>query len=150
MKVRILFSLLISLLSCVSAFSDLSVDDLEKINTLLKESETRTREFVTQEIKGVTTKIEEMDKRLTNKIEALEKGSTDKIDEVNKRLDIAFMLIIALMALIGVVIGIPQIIVAIQSRKGRIRDQKIAEQQQQIEAIQAELEAVKQRQTVSS
>ena len=81
-------------------------------------SEKRMREYVSQEIKGVNTTISEMDKQLEQ----------------------IFVLVIALVAFIGVVVGIPQIIVATQRRHQRAQDEKIEAQQKQIEALRHEME----------
>ena len=58
-----------------SAFSKLTVEDIEKIRSIVKEettaSETRVKEYISQEIAKVNIKIEEMDKRLTGEIKTL-------------------------------------------------------------------------------
>ena len=61
-----------------------------------------------------------------------------QIDGLQKQIEMLFKLQLALMAFIAVVIGIPQIIVATQRKKQR-------EQEEKIEALQAELNALKQR-----
>ena len=121
------------LLFTVPAFSELTTADIEKIRSIVKEetaaSEKRMKEYISQEIAKVNIKIEEMDKRLTSEIRALD-----------KRLDHIFTLVIALVAFIAVVIGIPQIIVAMQRKDIRAQDEKIEAQQRQIEALQQEIE----------
>ena len=110
------------LLFTVPAFSELTAADIEKIRSIVKEetaaSEKRMKEYVSQEIAKVNIKIEEMDKRLTSEIRALD-----------KRLDHIFTLVIALVAFIAVVIGIPQIIVAMQRKDIHAQDEKIEAQQ---------------------
>ncbi len=129
------------LLFTVPAFSELTAEDIEKIRSIVKEetaaSEKRMKEYVSQEIAKVNIKIEEMDKRLTSEIRALD-----------KRLDHIFTLVIALVAFIAVVIGIPQIIVAMQRKDIRVQDEKIEAQQRQIEALQQEIEKRKQEHIV--
>ena len=121
------------LLFTAPAFSELTVEDIEKIRSIVKEettaSETRVKEYISQEIAKVNIKIEEMDKRLTGEIKTLD-----------KRLDQHFMLVLALIAFIAVVIGVPQIIVAMQGKNQRAQDEKIEAQQKQIEALQLEME----------
>lgn len=73
------------LLVSSQVFADLSVADLEKIDTIVKASETRMKEYKSQEINQVNTKIEEMDKRLTNQINTLEKQLTIGINAVETR-----------------------------------------------------------------
>ena len=68
---------------------------------------------------------------------------------MNKRLDNYFSLLLALFAFAGVVIGIPQILVALQRRNQRAQDEKIEAQQQQIETLIAEIESLKQQQVSS-
>ncbi len=130
----------ISLLFAVPAFSTLTAADIEKIRSIVKEegtaSETRMKEYISQEIAKVNIKIEEMDKRLTGEIETLGERLTGKIEEMDKRLtgkietlgerlNHIFMLVMALVAFIAVVIGIPQIIVAMQRKDIRTQDEKI-------------------------
>ncbi len=133
----------ISLLFAVPAFSDLTAADIEKIRSIVKEegtaSEARMKEYISQEIAKVNIKIEEMDKRLT--------GETKSLGE---RLNHIFMLVMALVAFIAVVIGIPQIIVAMQRKDIRTQDEKIEAQQKQIEALQQEIEIRKQEHIVRS
>lgn len=49
------------LLATAQVSADLSAADLEKIESIVKESETRMKEYVSQEIAKVDTKISEMD-----------------------------------------------------------------------------------------
>ena len=136
------------LLFTASAFSELTVEDLEKIRSIVKEevdpvkeeiakSEARMKEYVSQEIATVNVKIEEMDKRQTGAIEML-----------GKRLDHIFLLVLALVAFIAVVIGIPQIIVAMQQKDIRAQDEKFEAQQKQIEALLQDMETRKKERIV--
>ncbi len=70
------------------------------------------------------SKIEEMDKRLTRETKAL-----------GERLNHIFMRVMALVAFIAAVIGIPQIIAALQRKDIRTQDEKTEAQQKQIEAL---------------
>ena len=74
----------------------------------LEASESRTKEYVSQEIAKVNTTLSEMDKHLTGEIRSLD-----------KQLNNLFMLVLALVAFIAVVIGVPQIIVALQRKEVR-------------------------------
>ena len=96
-------------------FGELSNADLEKINTMFKESEARMKEYVTQEIAKVNLRIDALDQRLTSEIRSVDK----RLDGMNKRLDNYFSLLLALFAFVGVVIGIPQILVALQRKNQR-------------------------------
>lgn len=150
MKFGLLFSFTFLLLS-LPAFGELSPADLEKINTMFKASEARMKEYVTQEIAKVNIKIDEMDRRLTSEMRSIEKrfdgrfdDTNKRFDDVNKRLDNQFLLLLALVGFIGVVIGIPQILVALQRKNQRAQDEKIEAQQQQIEILTKEIEILKQ------
>ena len=92
--------IVVFLLFTMPAFGELTQADIDKMRLIVKEevesaveaSETRMKDHISGEIKAVNITIAEMDKRL-NQI---------------------FMLVIALVAFIAVVIGIPQILVALQ------------------------------------
>ena len=113
------------------AFGELTQADIDKIRLIIKEeveaavtkSEERMKTYVSQEIDKVNTRISEMDKRLSGEIEALDKN-----------LNRLFMLVLALVAFIAVVIGIPQILVVLQRKEVRAQDEKIEEQQKRIQA----------------
>ena len=132
------------LLFTAPAFSELTVEDIEKIRSIVKEettaSETRVKEHASQEIAKVNIKIEEMDKRLNGEIKGLDTRLGGEIKALGKRLDQLFTLVLALIAFIALVIGVPQIIVAMQGKNQRAQDEKNEAQQKQIEALQLEME----------
>ncbi len=147
MKLCLLLILTLLLLS-TPAFGELTNADLDKISTMLKESEARMKEYVSQEIAKVNLRIDALDNRLTGEIRSVDKRFDDmnkRLDDMNKRLDNQFTLILALFAFLAVVIGIPQILVALQRRHQRAQDEKIEAQQQQIETLIAEIETLKQQ-----
>ena len=115
------------LLISTQVFADLSVSDLEKIESIVKDSEARMKEYVTGEIEKVNTRITEMDKRLTIQI-----GAVDK--QVGRN----FNLVLGLIALIAVAVGLPQIITAWQGRKLREQTEKYKELKQEIEMLKQE------------
>lgn len=85
--------------------------------------------------------LEQIRSIMREEIAASEKRTKVQIDELHARIDglqTQIEMQLALMAFIAVVIGIPQIIVATQRKKQR-------EQEEKIEALQAELNALKQR-----
>lgn len=135
MKIGI--SLLIGLfLISTSAFGALSVDDLEKIREIVKESEDRLRAEIA----------------LVRAENAASEART------SKQLDRNLTLFVALFGFIAVIIGIPLTLVMLQTRKERDRDkqhntqqreidaqrQLITALQQQIEGMNRELETLKQ------
>ena len=133
------------LLVSPQVFADLSVSDLEKIREIVKESETRMKEYVSQEIDKVNTRITEMDKRLTemdkrltSQISGLEKQLTIGINAVDTQVGRNYNLVLGLIALIAVSVGLPQIITAWQGRKLREQTEKYEELKQEIEMLKQE------------
>ena len=86
----ILISTTAFLIFTAPVFSELTVKDLEKVRSIVKESEDGVKEHVDLKIKNVTDKVEEMDKRLS----------------------LISNFVIALIALIILTVNIPQIIMA--------------------------------------
>ena len=137
-----LISLVLFILFTGSAFSVLDSADINEIRLIIKEENEASEErmqkrmetYISQEISKVNTRISEMDKRLSN-----------SILELDKRLNTLSSVVIALMALIAVMIGLPQIIALLQQRS---KNKQFAEQQKQIEALkvehQKEIDALKQ------
>lgn len=123
------------------AFGELSLTDVEKIRTIVKESETRLRVEITAADTLLREEIAASEKRMREYISQEVKIVSQDIKTVNitiaemdKRLGQIFVLVMALVAFIGVVVGIPQIIVATQRKHQRVQDEKIEAQQKQIEA----------------
>lgn len=150
MKVVLVLSIGFLLFS-TPTFGELSVADVEKIQAIVKESDTmlreeiaasekRMREYVSQEIRLVSQEIRVTNTTITQEIKIV----NATIAEMDKRLSQIFMLVIALVAFIGVVIGVPQIIVAAQRKHQRTQDEKIEAQQKQIAAQQEQIEALRQ------
>ncbi len=102
----ILISIIAFLIFTIPVFSELTVQDLEKIRSIVKESEDRLKEHV-----------------------------DDKITEMDKRLNIIFGFVIALISLIVVVVGIPQIIMVWRGRGERTQAEQIQELRQEIEIL---------------
>ena len=125
----------LSILFCtvtIPALSELTVQDLDKIRSIVKTSEQelkeeiadaekRTKDYISQEIKTINVKIAETDKRL-NQI---------------------FWWVISLMGLIALAIAAPQALIAWQNRKDRLLEK-------QVETLTREIETLKQRHIVSS
>lgn len=106
------------LLFTASAFAELSVEDFEKIRTLLREeisavetrltekmtaTETHLKGYITQEVEKVNIKIGEMDERLTG-----------EISNMDKRLDQMFTLVVVLITAVIAVVGVPMTIILFQ------------------------------------
>ena len=117
-------SLLIALLLIsTSAFGALSVDDLEKIREIVKESEDRLRAELT----------------LVRAENAASEART------NEQLDRNLTLFVALFGFIAVIIGIPLTLVMLQTRKERDRDKQHNAQQQQLQEQQRVIETLQQQ-----
>ncbi len=142
MKIMMLLGVGILLVNS-PVFAALSVADIEKIESIVKGSEARVKEYVSQEITKVNTRIDEMDKRLTIKIDEMDKRLTSQINAVDTQVGRNFNLVLGLIALIAVAIGLPQIITAWQGRKLREHTEKY-------EALRQEIEMLKQERTVRS
>ena len=102
----ILISITAFLIFAAPVFSELTVEDLEKIRSIVKESEDRLMKHV-----------------------------DDKFSEVDKRLNLIFGFVIALISLIVVVVGVPQIIMAWRGKEDRTQKEQIQELRQEIEAL---------------
>ena len=110
---KVLLLALCFLISTTCAFAELSQSDFEKINELIQASEKRIKEYIDLKIETVNTKIDTKIETVNAKI-----GSVNtRIDAVNESVGRNFYLIIATFTLIVVAVGIPQVIIAIQSKK---------------------------------
>lgn len=160
MKLGILFILALSLFH-TAAFGDMSVTDLEKIRDITKESETRVRAELTAVEKRLKEEIvasEERSKEFTSH-ETAKVGIS--VNAVKEQLNWNFLLVLALIGLFGVILGRPYLqqrknereqaakIAAQQREIEELQEAKIA-QQRQLEAMQKELEALKQNQMPSA
>ena len=146
----ILMSTIVFLVFAAPVFSELTVTDLEKIRSILKASEDRltgdlkaSEERLREDLKASEERLREdlkaSEKRLKEDIETSEKRLmqhvADKFGEVDKRLNIIFGFVIALITLIVVVVGVPQIIMAWRGKEDRTQKQQIQELRQEIEAL---------------
>ena len=102
----ILMSIIALLIFAAPVFSELTVEDLEKIGSIVKESEGRVMLHI-----------------------------ADKFGEVDKRLNLIFGFVIGLISLIVIVVGIPQIIIAWRGQEERTQKKEIQELRQEIEAL---------------
>lgn len=108
----ILISITAFLIFAAPVFSELTVEDLEKIRSIVKDSEERVMNHV-----------------------------ADKVGEVDKRLNIIFGFVIGLTSLIVVVVGIPQIIMAWRGKEDRTQKDQIQELRQEIETLKQHIAA---------
>ncbi len=94
------------LIFAAPVFSELTVKDLEKIDSIVKESEDRLKAHV-----------------------------DIKVTEMDKRLNMIFGFVIALISFIVIVVGIPQVIMAWRGRKDQTQAEQIRELRQEIEML---------------
>ena len=110
---KVLFLALCFLISTTCAYAELSQSDFEKIQSIIDKS-----------VEKVEKSIEKSEKQIKEYIDLKIDAANTRIDAVNTRIDAVeksvgrnFYLIIATFTLIVVAVGIPQAIIAIQSKK---------------------------------
>ena len=131
----------------LSAHAELTSQDLDKIRLIIHEANAPIKAeiaSVKEELsKDIVSVKEELSKDIVSVKEELSKeiGSTkNEVSEVGGRLNGLENMMTWLMVLIGVVVGIPQIIMAWRSKKDRA-------QEEQMQELKREIELLKQQQT---
>ena len=120
----ILISTIAFLIFTAPVFSELTVKDLEKIRSIVKESEDRMKEIV-----------KESEGRVKEHVDLKIKNITDKVEEMDKRLNLVSNFVIALIALIILTVSLPQIIMAWRERGQKAQAEKIEKLEAQIGMI---------------
>ena len=120
----ILISTIAFLIFTAPVFSELTVKDLEKIRSIVKESEDRMKEI-----------IKESEGRVKEHVDLKIKNVTDKVEEMDKRLNLISNFVIALIALIILTVSLPQIIMAWRERGQKAQAEKIEKLEAQIGMI---------------
>ena len=105
MKKKVLLLAICFLILTTNAFAELTQSDLQEIDKLIQASETRIKEYV-------NLKINALDAKLTGEIKALDERVTGQIKALDGRVTQVYGFVIALIALIAVAAGLPQIFVA--------------------------------------
>ena len=167
------FFLIGFLLMNVSAFAELSVEDLGKIEGMFEKYDARMREFVGMKISEeigksekrmrdfVEAKIAVSDKQIREHVSHENRGLSIRMDSLDKQQDRNFLLLLGLLAFIAAVIGLPILWerkntraqeekIDAQEEKIATQQQQIAAQQRQIDAMQEELRILKQGQVPSA
>ena len=160
------FFLIGFLLMNVSAFAELSVEDLGKIEGMFEKYDARMREFVGMKISEemgksekrmrefVKAEIEESDRQMPEHVSHGNQGLSIRMDSLEKQQDRNFLLLLVLLAFIGVLVGLPQLRerrnASAQEKKIVAQQQQIDAQQRQIDAMQEELRILKQGQVPSA
>ena len=120
-------------------FSELTVEDLEKIRSIVKESEDRLKEDLKESEARLKVDLKESETRLKVDLKESETRLREHIDgkvsEMDKRLNMIFGFVVALISLIVIVVGIPQIIMVWRGRGERTQADQIQELRQEIETL---------------
>ena len=115
-----------------SAVGDLTSQDLDKIRLIVKEEVSASEMQLRKEIAASETRLREE----IAKSELNMKGYVDtKFESFDKRLTLVIGFVSALIILIVVTVGIPQIIIAWRGQNERAQDRKIEELSREIEAL---------------
>ena len=160
------FFLIGFLLMNVSAFAELSVGDLGKIEAMFEKYDARMREFVGMKISEeigksekrmrdfVKDEIADSDREMREYVSHGNQGLSIRLDSLDEQQDRNFLLLLALLAFIGVVVGLPQLRewrnASAQEKQIVAQQQRIDAQQRQIDAMQEELRVLKQGQVPSA
>ena len=117
----ILFFSVVFLMGASPVLGELTPQDLDKIRLIVKEevSESETR---------LRTEITESETRMKTYVDV-------KFESVNKQLILVVGFVSALIILIVVTVGIPQIIIAWRGRNERAQDKRIEELAREIETL---------------
>ena len=124
-------------------FGELTSQDLDKIRLIVKEEtsevETRLRAEIAASEERLRAEIVASEERLRAEIgksESNMKGYVDlKFEGVDQQLTLVVGFVSALIILIVVTVGIPQIIIAWRGKNERSQDRKIEELSREIEAL---------------
>ena len=127
MKLSCLFLMCGLLFLGIPTFSEISLEEFEKIRAIVKEevgeSEDRSKNHTTQEVAKLTVRMDETDKRRDTQFAS-----------VDRNFGYVFMLFVALLALIGLPL-------LRDWKKEREQDAKLAAQQKRLEAQEKRIEA---------
>ena len=154
------------LLMSAPAFAEMSVGDLGKIEAMFEKYDARMREFVGMKISEeigksekrmrdfVKDEIAESDRDMREYVSHGNQGLSIRMDSLDEQQDRNFLLLLALLAFIGVVVGLPQLRewrnASAQEKQIVAQQQRIDAQQRQIDAMQEELRILKQGQAPSA
>ena len=138
MRLVCLFSLCVLLFLGPSSFSEISVEEFEKIRTIVKEevsaSEGRLRaEIAAAEKRAMAHATQEAEK-ITVRMDVTDRQREAQFNSVDKNFGYLYMLFAALLALIGLPLFR-------ERKKEREQDAKLEAQQKQLEAQQQRIEA---------
>ena len=126
------FTIMVSLCLSTAVFAELSVQDLEDIRKIVKESEVR------------------LEKRITETEERLEKSFTDRFTGQSKRLDFQGTLVITLIGAVIAFVGIPLILIAYQQNRRTQQDDIIKVLTAEIQTLRERIESLEEKRIVGA
>ena len=128
----ILFFSVVFLMSALPVLGELTPQDLDKIRLIVKEevseSEARLRTEITESETRLGTEIAKSETRMKTYVDV-------KFESVNERLTLVVGFVSALIILVVVTVGIPQIIIAWRGSNERAQDRRIEELAREIETL---------------
>ena len=120
----LLFTIMVSLCLSTVVSAELSVEDLEKIRQIVKESEVR------------------LEKRITETETRLEKHFADRFTDQSKGLDFHATLIITLIGALIAFVGVPLVLIAYQQNRRTQQDDLIKAQATEIQALREKIKSL--------
>ena len=148
MKTMIFFAMLCCVIA-LPAIAELTPEDLNNIRLIVKEEVDPIKKDVAVmqgQIQGINKRFDDFKDSVNKRFDDVNKRFDDvnrRFDDVNKRFDHANNLAYALIALIVVAVGIPQIIIASRWRKD-------VQLEKQVQELVTEVETLKQQRSVGS
>ena len=128
---RVLFFSIVFWAIASPALAELTVQDLEKIRSIIKEEIADEIAPIKTEIASMKTEITSIDDKISSVKEDVASLS-GRVDGIEKQ-------ITWLMGVIIVVVGIPQVIVVWRSRKDREQEKRIEELAREIETLKQQI-----------
>lgn len=128
---RVLFFSIVFWAIVSPALAELTVQDLEKIRSIIKEEIADEIAPIKTEIASMKTEITSIDDKISSVKEDVESLS-GRVDGIEKQ-------ITWLMGVIIVAVGIPQVIVVWRSRKDREQEKRIEELAREIETLKQQI-----------
>lgn len=140
MKTLIFFSILLCVIT-LPALAELTSEDLDKIRLIVKEEVKAEIDPIKQEIKVLDTRLQKVEQSVA-RLEGRMTGIDKRFDTLEKQISHAHNLTYALIALVVVAVGIPQIIIASRWRKD-------VQLEKQVQGLAAEVETLNQQRIVN-
>ncbi len=135
---RVLFFSIVFWAIVSPALAELTVQDLEKIRSIIKEEIADEIASIKTEIASIKTEIASMKTEITSIDDKISSVKED-VESLSGRVDGIEKQITWLMGVIIVVVGIPQVIVVWRSRKDREQEKRIEELAREIETLKQQI-----------